>query len=186
MSPLALKGTQIQDLRLGASNQATGQILLLFTLVGSTVETWVNCPLGFILSKRTRNIDWLRSKRLRRNIAVLWGKVLSKYIPGPQTRDCWQEGGEVGRRGAEASSVRPGTFINSARILLANISEPQKISDISLALNKQSGARGGKRGCSVQLCLLQLPGRVLAWPFSVCSMIWLHGQWQQMTFWQHS
>lgn len=38
------------------------------------------------------------------------------YIPGLQTTDCWKEGGEVGRRGAEASSMRPGTFSNSARI----------------------------------------------------------------------
>lgn len=38
MSPLALEGMQIQGLSLGASSQATGQILLLFILAGTTVE----------------------------------------------------------------------------------------------------------------------------------------------------
>lgn len=61
-------------------------------------------------------MDWLRSKRLQRNFAGLGGKVLSKYITGPEGGDCWQEGGKVGRRGAEASSVRPETFSNSVRI----------------------------------------------------------------------
>lgn len=38
MSTLALKGMQIQDLRLGTSSQATEKILLLFILAGTTVE----------------------------------------------------------------------------------------------------------------------------------------------------